>query len=128
MHNHKKEIIRTIMTLYGKLSIRRTLLYSKKDKASVLPKDEYLCIDTLPFKVTIPAMNMISYIDQNQISFKEASEILKEHMNIDLIADIVRKVTEYVGAAVYDNDTNMAEEQYKDIANMDFENEGNNDI
>lgn len=44
--------------------------YNLKSKLMV-PLDEYLCIDKLPFKISVKAMIEIAFWGQNQPSFKK---------------------------------------------------------
>lgn len=117
---HQKNAKKEINALHGKLNIKRTKLYSKKDKVNCIPKDEYLEIHKLPFKMTIPAMNTVAFIGQNEISFNAGSEMLKNFLGIETCKNQVRLITEYVGKAVYENDTKRAEEQEKNLVKIDM--------
>ncbi len=90
----------------GKISIYRTVLqivdnidldkYNLKSKL-IVPLDEYLGIDKLPFKVSIRALVEIAFWGQNQPSFKRASEIIKRVDNIEISPNQVLKITEFIG-------------------------------
>lgn len=73
--------------------------------------------------MTTPAMNRVSYIGQNEVSFKASSEMLKNFLGIDISSNHVRKITEYVGGAVYNADKEEANKQYENIVNLDITNE-----
>lgn len=69
----KISIYRTVLQIVGDIELKKYNLRSKL----IVPLDEYLGIDKLPFKVSIRAMIEISFWGQNQPSFQRASEIIK---------------------------------------------------
>lgn len=91
--------------------------YNLKSKL-IVPLDEYLGIDKLPFKVSIRAMLEIAFWGQNQPSFKKASKIIKRIYNIDISPDMTLKVTKYVGKVVFDYNYNHALEIWNNRANL----------
>ena len=123
MYKHNNSSKRKIVTLNGKLEIKRTKLYDKEQKVTVIPKDEYLDIHKLPYKMTVPAMEQVSFIGQNEISFKASSELLEKFLGIEISASNVRKVTEYVGEAIYKADKKEAEKKYDDIVKLNIKRE-----
>ncbi len=94
----KITIYRTVLQIIGDIDLKKYNLESKL----IVPMDEYLGINRLPFKVSVRAMIEIAFWEQNQPSFKRASEIIKRVHNIEISANNVRKITEYIGEMVYD--------------------------
>lgn len=87
---------------------------------NIIPLDEYLGIDKLPFKVSVRAMSEIAFWGQNQSSFKRASEIIKRVHNIEISANNVRKITEYVGKKVYEYNYENAKIIWENRAKLDI--------
>ena len=81
----------------------------------VIPLDEYLGIDDLPFKMTRQMMTEVAFWGQNQTSFKMSEEILKDKFGISITADLIRRVTYYVGRLIYEEDQRRAELLYKNV-------------
>lgn len=75
--------------------------YKLKNK-QIIPLDEYLRIDKLPFKASVTAMIEIAFWGQNQSSFKKASQIIKRIHNIDISPNNVLRITKYIGKLVYE--------------------------
>lgn len=109
---HKKRKI-NIITLGGTLEINRTVLYNRQMKKTVIPKDEYLRIANLPFKITKAMMVEFVFYAQNQISFEETKYMLEKTYDINTNAETIRKVAEYVGKQVFEKDTKEAEVKYE---------------
>ncbi len=101
------------MTLGGKLSINRTILYNRTNKIIKVPKDEYLKIDKLPFKITKLMMVEMSFYAQNQVSFEHAKYMIKKNLNIETNAETIREVSEYVGKEIFEIDTKQAQNRYE---------------
>lgn len=93
-----------------------------------MPKDEYLEIDKLPFKMTTIAMNRVAFIGQNEISFRAGSEMLNKFLGLEVCESQVRKITEYVGEAVYKSDTEKSNEKYDQIVKLNITNEQKGDV
>lgn len=114
----------------GKITIYRTVLqivddidlktYHLKSKL-IIPLDEYLGIDKLPFKVSIRAMVEISFWGQNQPSFKRASEIIKRVHNIEISPNNVLKITEFIGKVVYDYNYTKAKQIWENRAKLNVD-------
>ena len=112
----------------GKIKIRRIVLqivgdidledYNLKSKL-IVPLDEYLGINKLPFKVSIRAMIEIAFWGQNQSSFEKASNIIKRVYGFTISSTLVRKITEYIGKIVFDYELNKAKKTWDDRANID---------
>ena len=91
--------------------------YGLKSKL-IVPMDEYLGIDKLPFKVSIRAMIEIAFWGQNQPSFKRAKEIIKRVYNIDISVSNVLKITKFIGKIVYDYNYDKALKIWNNRANI----------
>ena len=104
-----------IATLGGILEINRVILYNRQMKKTVIPKDEYLKIADLPFKITKAMMVEFAFYAQNQISFEETKYMLEKTYDIKTNTETIRKVAEYVGKEVYEADTKEAEEKYENM-------------
>lgn len=112
----KKIIIyRTILQIVGDIDLEE---YNIKSKL-IVPLDEYLRIDKLPFKISIRAMIEIAFWGQNQPSFVKAKEIIKRVNEIDLSYVTVMNVTEYIGKTVFDYNYNKAVEIWNSRAKLD---------
>ena len=86
----------------------------------IVPLDEYLGIDKLPFKVSIRAMIEIAFWGQNQPSFKRAKEIIKRVHNIDISYVTVMNITKFIGKIVYDYNYDKALNIWNNRANIDI--------
>lgn len=87
----------------------------------IVPLDEYLGIDKLPFKISVRAMIEIAFWGQNQPSFQKASEIIKRVHNIDLSYVTVMNVTKYIGKVVFDHNYKQALKIWNNRANLKME-------
>jgi hypothetical protein len=110
-----------ITTIHGKLNIVRTMLYERKSGECVFPKDEYIEIADLPFKMTKAMMCETAYYAQNQASFASASDMILRSMGIEIDKETVRKVSDYVGGKVHAADVQRAAETYENIEKMVYE-------
>ena len=118
LQNHGMRNIQ-ITTLYGKLEIERTMLYDRKTKESVMPKDEYIEITGLPFAMTKAMMTETAFYGQNQTSFGAASDMIQRAMGLEINRETVRQVSEYVGGKVHDMDTERANEAYRNAGEIE---------
>ncbi len=84
----------------------------------IVPIDEYLGINKLPFKVSIRAMIEVAFWGQNQPSFTRASEIIKRVHNIEISNNNVRKITEYIGKIVYEYNLDKAKNIWENRAKL----------
>ncbi|MDR1486432.1 MAG: hypothetical protein LBT62_00330 [Deltaproteobacteria bacterium] len=117
---------KSVVTLVGKIRIRRNVLrpktktdierlFKKEQLRSVVPLDEYLGLNRIPFKMTIGAMLLIAYWVQRSNSYEEAEEGLRRHTRIDVKNDTMRFVANTVGKIVFDNDAASAESAYAEL-------------
>lgn len=118
MLTKKITIYRTILQIIGDIDLEK---YNLKSKL-IVPLDEYLGIDKLPFKVSKNAMIEIAFWAQNQPSFKKASEIIYRIHNINLSYVSVMNITKFIGKIVYDHNYNNALKIWKDRANIEINN------
>ncbi len=107
---------RTVLQIIGEIDLEK---YNLKSKL-IIPLDEYLGIDKLPFKISIRAMIEIAFWGQNQLSFQKAKEIIKSVNGIDLSYVTVMNVTEYIGKIVFDYNYNKSLEIWNNRANLDI--------
>ena len=102
------------MTMNGILTIKRTILirtlpYDEElDKFEIIPLDELLQIDILPFKMTKLVMLEVAYEGQRSSSYREASNELSKKLGYQISTSLVRSVTIFVGNLVYQNDLTNA--------------------
>ena len=87
---------------------------------SIIPLDEYLGINKIPFKMSIRAMIEIAFWGQNQSSFQKANEIIKRIYNINISSNKVLKVTEFIGKIVYDYNYEEALKIWNNRANIEM--------
>ncbi len=86
----------------------------------IIPLDEYLGIDKLPFKISIRAMIEIAFWGQIQSSFQMAKETIKRVYGIDLSYVTVMNVTKYIGKIVFDYNYNKSLKVWNTRANLDI--------
>jgi hypothetical protein len=105
------------MTIEGKLDFARTILRTKRknkenpnvtDKKEFIALDEYFGFEKLPFKMTKNLTDETAFWAQNQGSYKQAQEIMRERRGINISCEHIRKVAMYVGGLVYDRDQERA--------------------
>ena len=113
--------------LYGEIIINRTILqikdnvnleeYNLKSK-EIIPFDEKIKINNLPFKISKEMMSEIAFWAQNQSSFSSAKKLLERYRNVDINADTILQVTDFVGKLVFDEEDRISKENYDNIANI----------
>ena len=112
------------MTLNGILTIERTILirtlpYDEQTESfEVIPLDELLGIDKLPFKMTKKVMLETAYTGQMIPSFQKASEELKRKLGYKVCPSLVRQVTVFVGNLTYERDLRIAIETEQNVVNL----------
>ena len=112
----KITIYRTVLQIVGDIDLEK---YNLKSKL-IIPLDEYLGIDKLPFKVSLKMMMEIAFWGQNQPSFQKASEIIYRVHGIRISYVTVMNITKYVGKSVYDYNYNISLNIWNNRANMDI--------
>jgi len=112
-----------MMTINGIVIINRTVLirtlpYDKNNENyEVIPLDELLQINKLPFKITRSMMLEIVYEAQRASSYDDAAEQIEKHYGYKISKDLVRKVTVLIGNLVYEQDKLKAERTQNNIIN-----------
>jgi len=89
------------------------MLYNRNNSETVIPKDEFIEIANLPFKMTKAMMTETAFYAQNQSSFKSASEMIERALGLEIDSETVRKVSEHVGEKVNSSDVSKANEAYE---------------
>lgn len=93
----------------------RSTLYKSTGKTHVIPLDEYLATDNLPFKMTIGMMLNVAFWAQNQSSYKRTEAILSQLYKVRVNDDTVRAVANYIGRIVFSEDCRKAEEAWAQL-------------
>jgi TATA-box binding protein (TBP) (component of TFIID and TFIIIB) len=125
-----KKTTRVLLTTSGLIPIIRTILRAKdtitavklledSQKNSIIPLDEYLRIDILPFKVTARMMIEIAFWAQNQGSYERAEKILKK-LNFNIHDDTIRDINNFVGSIIHSNDVIRAAKNFNNMKNTKF--------
>ena len=111
---------RIIRTLHGLLPIRRTVLrplneasraklLKEEGTKSIVPIDELLRIDRLPFKVTISMMMEIAEEAVIMNSYEAVEKRYREKKGIDISDDLVREIVDFVGERVVEDNRKKAD-------------------
>ncbi len=120
LRTHKK-MERSILTAGGKISFSRYVLRPVDDKsrqrlldltgeATVIPLDDALQTDRIPFKMTVSMMLDVAYYGAVCGSYEETEEILARIYGCRIGDDTVRHVTNFIGKIVLEEDLKAAEE------------------
>lgn len=80
---------------------------------SACPLDDALGISDLPFKMTPAMMLRCAYWAQNQCSYQAAEDTIRDTYGIIVNDDTIRKVTNFIGKAVFDEDCRKTDELFK---------------
>ncbi len=91
----------------------RELLQKAEGVKSIAPLDCALGIDRLPFKLSAGVMAECAYQAQDQISFQRAEEMIYKRLHISVDDDTLRKAAACIGKAVFEEDCQRAEEDWK---------------
>ena len=83
----------------------------------MIPLDELLGIDKLPFKMTKKVMLETAYTGQMIPSFQQASEELKRKLGYKMSPSLVRQVTVFVGNLMYERDLKIATNTEQNMIN-----------
>ncbi len=116
---------RTLLTVHGEIKYCRTILIpvDKESKkllvdlegvTSVVPMDDALGVSRLPFKITSRMMSRIAKEAVRARSYKEASDVIMEHHNIEISPTQVEKVTDFIGWLVFKTELEEAERAKKE--------------
>lgn len=111
---------RIIRTLHGLLSIRRTVLrplnetsraklLKEEGTKSIVPIDELLRIDRLPFRITISMMMEIAEEAVIMNSYEAVEKRYREKKGIDISDDLIREIVDFVGERVVEDNRKKAD-------------------
>lgn len=112
---------RSVITLLGRITYERTCLApadgdSREALAKlqagryVYPVDDLLGVSGLPHKVTVPMMVAMAKEAVRSNSYGRAAKVIREHFRVEVSQELVREVTDLVGAAVLADDRQRADE------------------
>jgi len=90
-------------------------LKNEDNSSQVVPMDIALGIDILPFKMTREMMCEVSFWAQNQTSFEATQEIIYKVHGVLIGTTTIRRIANYVGRIIFEQDTKEANEMYKMI-------------
>jgi hypothetical protein len=93
----------------GELKIQRDYYYCRTCGYNESPLDERLKLAVLPHKMTQELMLEVAFYGQNQCSFSDASDMIERAMGLEISKETIRAVTEELGRAVFEADTQKAE-------------------
>ena len=111
---------RIIRTLHGLLPIRRTVLrplnetsraklLKEEGTKSIVPIDELLRIDRLPFRITISMMMEIAEEAVIMNSYEAVEKRYREKKGIDISDDLIREIVDFVGERVVEDNRKKAD-------------------
>lgn len=112
---------KAIVMIDGVVNIDRTILIPSdaesakrlaetENKSSIYPLDELIGIDNLPFKATYKALASIAKEGIRCNSYRSAADILNENHHYDISPAQVKRIVDYVGTLVFDDDCQRAEQ------------------
>jgi hypothetical protein len=99
--------------LRPKTKIDAELLKNSEGKTAVIPKDEWLRLADLPYKMTVGAMLDIAEWTTIQLSYHAASDAILKGMKVNITHETARVVTNTIGEIIYNLDVTRAEETFK---------------
>jgi hypothetical protein len=116
---------RKILTTEGEITINRYILRPVDEQSrkklnddfhikGVVPIDEYLGIDRLPFKVTCDMALRIAKIAIKEPSYKDAEVRMKEDFGITISDDRIRDITNFIGGIVDTEDERITRDTIAD--------------
>ena len=95
-------------------------LLSEENISCIIPLDIALGIDVLPFKMTREMMCEVAFWAQNQASYKATEDIIKKVYGVSIGAYTIRRVTDYVGKIIFEQDTKESNEFYEKMTTIEF--------
>lgn len=127
---------KAVLTIGGWVKYRRSVLFPvNRHNAEILtqvfgiqsiaPLDEVLGTDNLPFKITEKMMLRIAKEGIESASYEEASRRFLESWNISVSADEIKKVVDYVGGIVFQDDCSRALEAKETFRDLCQKHQGN---
>lgn len=123
LRTHRK-LPKEIITTEGKITYERYVLRPDgaqsaarlkdlENRSAIVPLDIALGVSGLPFKITVPMMIEISYWAAKAGSYQDAEEFIRRAKGIDISDDTIRKVVNYIGGIVFEEDRRHARESAK---------------
>ena len=120
----KRKSTRVIKTLVGEISYKRSVLVPKDEESrkrllesdkttTIIPFDLFVGISQLPFKISPGLMVEAAYLGITQRSFEMAEEMIQKCYNTKVNDDNIRKVTEYLGKLIHEEELRFAEELWE---------------
>lgn len=108
-----------IVTVNGELALSRyslkpadteskKKLFETENRKRIVPLDDVLGIESLPFKMTVGAMLKTAYWAQNQMSYRRASETISSVSKMKVNPETVRLVADHIGNIVFEEDKRAA--------------------
>ena len=115
-----------ILTVNGKVRISRNILipadpesadklWKQHHLKSVVPLDEVLGIDKLPFKMSVDLMLECAFWAQNQSSYEAAEQAMERVHGLKINDDTIRMVANEIGRIVFEEDCRQAEASLADF-------------
>ena len=87
-------------------------LFNIYNRKNVIPLDQELGINKLPFKISVELMLECAYWAQNQQSYEYAEKAIQKIYNIKINDDTIRQVTNTIGRIVFEEDCRKADETF----------------
>lgn len=87
----------------------KQVLLETENAKRIVPLDQALGISNLPFKMSIDLMLRCAYWAQNQGSYQDAEEALREASGLSINDDTIRLVTNCIGKLVFEEECRTAE-------------------
>jgi hypothetical protein len=91
------------------------LLQKNHNMKTVVPMDIALGIDNLPFKISVEMMLDITRRAINSHSYEELQNSYSRDWHINISDDQIRKVTNYIGKIIFDDDSARKEKAIKEF-------------
>jgi len=121
-----KKYFRSILTTNGRLRINRYVIRPKTkvdaDRLheleginAVVPLDDFLRLTDLPFNMTPEMMLNTAFWAQSQGSYQEAEDAILRAYKLKIDDDTIRKVTNYIGNLIFQEDCRRAEDAYNKL-------------
>ncbi len=104
-------------------------LFETENRKTVVPLDDALGVDGIPFKMTTSVMLDIAYWAIKLDSYQETEDFFKRCHDIQISDDSIREVVNYVGKIVFKDDSLAAQKCKNDfeacrVSDMQFKKKG----
>ena len=104
----------------GEIEIPRTYFRCRDCGYTDLPFDRILEIEVLAHRMTKKFMMEVAFFGQNQNSFKDASNMIKRTMNMDISKETIRNVAEAIGKQIHHADEMKAQHTIENISEIEI--------